>query len=253
MALMLTSCTVLDTLLPTVTPVLPTATLVPSATIVWFPPTETSTPRTAVTVLPTQEMRPGLGSTVLTDDFSRAALWDTASSDMGSAAVEEGRLTLAAQPGVYLLSFRSGAAYGDFYAEITARPSLCRDNDEYGLLVRGRPVAYYRFALTCNGTARADRISVDTRRPLQEAIPSADVPPGAPGEVRIGVWAAGTELRLFLNGRFQFSIEDANYLSGGIGVFARSAGDTPVAVSFSDLEVREVDYVPAPASETPAP
>ena len=160
---------------------------------------------------------------------------------------------MAAQPGVYLLSFRNGAAFGDFYAEITARPSLCRDGDEYGLLVRGRPVAYYRFALTCNGTARADRVSVDTRSPLHEAIPSADAPPGAPGEVRIGVWAAGTELRLFLNGRFQFSIRDANYLSGGIGVFAHSTGDTPMAVSFSKLEVWEVDYAPAPASQTPVP
>jgi hypothetical protein len=91
---------------------------------------------------------------------------------------------------------------------------------------------------------RADRISVDTRQPLQEPLASGDAPPGAPGEVRIGIWASGDEMRLFLNDRFQFSISDANYLSGSLGVFAQSAGDTPVTVTFSELVVRDVKYIP---------
>ena len=189
-------------------------------------------------------MLTGLGSIIATDDFSRSSTWDTASSDQGSASISRDRLTLAVQPGIYLTSLQRDIVAGDFYAEITARPSLCRGEDEYGFLVRANAVTYYRFSLTCNGQAHAERISVKERHDLHEPVMSGDVPPGAPGEVRIGVWTAGPELRLFLNGRFQFSFTDLNLSSGTVGVFARAADDTPVTVTFSDLVVRAVDYTP---------
>jgi hypothetical protein len=185
----------------------------------------------------------GLGGVIATDDFSRSSTWDTASSDQGSASISRDRLTLAVQPGVYLISLQRNIVAGNFYAEITARPSLCRGDDEYGFLARANAVTYYRFSLTCNGQAHAERISLKERHDLHEPVMSGDVPPGAPGEVRIGVWAAGSEIRLFLNGRYQFSISDLNLSSGTVGVFARAAGDTPVTVAFSDLVVRSVDYI----------
>ncbi|OGO36203.1 MAG: hypothetical protein A2Z03_10565 [Chloroflexi bacterium RBG_16_56_8] len=202
----------------------------------------------------TPERRPGLGRIILSDDFSDPDLWTVAVSDQASAAIQDERLTIAVQPGVYMISQRRDLVFSDFYAEITARPSLCRGADDYGLLVRGSSIAYYRFTLSCNGTARVERAVYtrqEERHVLQEAVFSGDVPPGAPGEVKIGVWAAGAEMRLFLNDRFQFSLTDSNYPSGLIGVFARSSGDTPAAITFSDLTVRELDY--SPPSETPQP
>jgi hypothetical protein len=53
----------------------------------------------------------------------------------------------------------------------------------------------------------------------------------------------GSEMRLFLNGRFQFSVSERTFPIGAFGVFARSAGEEPVSVIFSDFEVYEVDYV----------
>ena len=130
----------------------------------------------------------------------------------------------------------------NFYAELTARPSLCRDQDEYGLLVRASAVAYYRLALMCDGTLRLDRVTRHSHQILQSAVPSGDVPTGAPGEVRMGVWAVGSDLRFFLNGRYQFSVNDKNYPSGTIGVFVHSVADTPVAVTFSNLTIYDVNY-----------
>jgi hypothetical protein len=150
-----------------------------------------------------------------------------------------------------MVSLQRQMVLGNFYAEITARPSLCRAADEYGFLVRASAATYYRFSLTCNGQVHAARISVSERHILHEPVMSGDVPPGAPGEVRIGVWASGSELRLFLNGRFQFSFTDKNISSGSVGVFARAAGETPVTVTFSDLDVRSVEYFPP--TRTPAP
>lgn len=249
--LLLTACSGNGLEAITATPRPPTPTPPQTATIVWFPATATPTPQPVRTQPPTPEMLTGVGSLIASDDFTDPEEWDTAVSDQGSASVSRERLTLAVQPGVYLVSLQRQMVLGNFYAEITARPSLCRGADEYGFLVRANAVTYYRFALTCNGQAHAERISVRERHDLHEPVLSGDVPPGAPGEVRIGVWAAGPELRLFLNGRFQFSISDRNLSSGTVGVFVRAAGDTPVTVAFSDLEVRAVDYVPP--TRTPNP
>jgi hypothetical protein len=220
-------------------------------TIDWFPATPTLTPPPFATHTATPEMHPGVGQTTLSDSFTDEELWDTTTSDKGSANIDRNRLTLAVQPKVYMISLRHKLALNDFYAEITARPNLCRGDDDYGLLVRANAVAYYRFALSCNGMVKAERISVGTRQPLQEAVLSGDAPRGSPGEVRIGVWAVGTEMRLFLNGRYQFTVRNPNYRSGTIGVFARAAGDTPVTINFSDLVIQEVDYAPPPATLTP--
>ena len=248
---LLTACSPVGQEAVTATPRPPTATPLQTPTTVWFPPTATPTPQPFHTQVPTQEMLIGLGDLIAIDDFTDPEEWDTAVSDQGSASVSRERLTLAVQPGVYMISLQRQMVLGNFYAEITARPSLCRGADEYGFLVRANAVSYYRFSLTCNGQTHAERISQKERHDLQESVLSGDVPPGAPGEVRIGVWAAGPEMRLFLNGRFQFSISDLNLSSGTVGVFARSTGETPVTVTFSDLRVRAVEYFPP--TRTPNP
>ena len=239
---LVSACSILDA--PVVEVPAPTATGTPvqTPTRVWFPPSPTSPPQAFSTFTPTPEMRPGLDDVSVRDSFKDAALWDTASSDQGSASVEDARLSLAAASQTYIFSLRRYLDVGSFYAEITARPSLCRSDDSYGILVRANAVAYYRFSLTCNGMVGAERVRFNNRQVLQELIPSGDAPIGAPGEVRIGVWAVGTELRLFLNGRFQFAVSDASYGSGTLGVFASSAGDTPVTVNFSELTVQDVTY-----------
>ena len=228
-----------------------TETPVPSATIVWFAPSATSPPQALATQISTPEQKPGVGAISLTDDFSSPDLWNIALSNEGSAAINDNQLTLAVEPGVYIISLRKELVLNDFYAELTASPNLCKGQDEYGLLVRASAIAYYRLVLICNGTLRLDRVSNNSHQLLQPAIPSGDVPTGAPGEVRMGVWAVGSDLRFFLNGRYQFSVNDKNYLSGTIGVFAHSVADTPVAVTFSDLTVYDVNY--SPPTKTPRP
>ena len=232
---------------------LPTDTPAPATpTIVWFPPSDTPTVQILPTIKATLERKAGVGNILLSDDFSSSDAWNPAIADEAGVDVSQNRLTIAVQPGITAFRLRQGVPFSDFYAEITARPSLCRGTDDYGFLFRApNNIAYYSFALTCNGTARVERVSVGTPRILQTAIPSSDVPTGAPGEVRLGVWAVGSEFRFFLNGRYQFSVTDKNYPAGAIGVFTHSAGNTPATVSFSDLVVRAVEY--APSLQTPQP
>ena len=249
-SLLLASCLPVDSIPATETP-LPTVTPPPSPTIVWFPPSATPTLLAFPTSTVMPEMSPGIGSIILKDDFSDETAWDTAASDQGSAAIGRNRLSLAVQPGIYLASFRRDLTLGDFYAEITAHPSLCRGEDSYGVIIRSTGDSFYRFTLTCNSMVYGERIKSSVRLTMQEPSPSGDAPPGAPGEVRIGIWASGNEMRLFLNDRYQFSIIDPSSPFGAFGVFARSEGDTPLSVTFSDLTVYDVDYIPP--TSTPLP
>jgi hypothetical protein len=248
--LLLTACLPLEPIPPTETPQ-PTETTLPISTVIWFPASATPALLAFPTYTGTPEMSPGIGSILFSDDFSDDSIWDTAASDQGSAAISRNRLSLAAQPGVYLVSMNRDATLGDFYAEITARPSLCRGEDSYGIIIRAQGNSFYRFSLSCNSMIQAERFKSNLRLVLQQPVLSGDAPPGAPGEVRIGIWAVGAEMRLFLNGRFQFSITDVNFPSGAFGLFARGAGDTPLSVTFSDLIVYDVDYVPP--TRTPVP
>jgi len=245
------SCLALDSTLPTATP-LPIATQTPpqTPTIVWFPASPTPTQLAFPTYTATPDMSPGIGSVTLSDDFSDDSVWDTGVSNRGSAAISRNRLTLATEPGAYLESLRRELTLGNFYAEITARPSLCRGDDTYGILVRGIGLNYYRFILSCNSQVSSERVNAGVKLSIQEPVPSGDAPPGAPGEVRIGVWAVGSDIRLFLNGRYQFSINDKSFPSGALGVFVRSA-DNPMSVTFSDLKVYDVNYVSP--TRTPMP
>ena len=225
--------------LPTHTPLPPTDT--PTATTVWFPPTTTFTPRPFQEFAsPTPDMRPSYGGLLLTEDFSNPEHWTLLGRARGlSAALGKAELTLAiSEPRGYLYSLFREAVPGDFYAEITATPSLCKDKDEYGLLVRVSPyLEFYRFSISCNGEARLDKFFNYTASSPQPLTPSGAIPPGAPSTTRLSVLARGKEINYYANGEFLFSVSDPNLLGGGLGVFARSGGDQAVTVSFSDLQI----------------
>jgi len=250
MTLFLVACLPLNRTSATEPP-LSSETPLPTSTIIWFPASATPTLKVLPTTTATPEMNPGIGEAIFTDDFSDAKLWDTVNSEQASAIIKDQHLTLAIEPGASIASLRRDVTLSNFYAEITARIGLCRAGDNYGIIIRATGDSFYRFILACNGLIQVERIKSSVRLTLSEPVASADVPMGAPGEVRIGIWAVGGEMRLFLNGRYQFTITEKTLPSGVFGVFAQSKGDTPVTVTFSDLKVYDVDYI-APTL-TPSP
>ncbi|MDI6696361.1 MAG: hypothetical protein QME21_15045 [Anaerolineales bacterium] len=225
--------------LPTDTPLPPTAT--PTATIVWFPPTATFTPLPTTTraAAPTPDASPRFGSLIFADDFTRPESWTLGRTPAGVATFGKGEISLVVtQPRGYLFSLRQEAALDNFYLEITASPNICRGGDEYGLLLRLVSLQdFLRFGLTCRGETRLDRLSGGQASSPHPPSLSGAAPPGAPSRARLAVWAFGREMRFYINGEFQFSVNDPTLLSGGLGVFARASGDDSLSVSFSDLAV----------------
>ncbi len=236
---------------PAPTPTQPPASETP--TIVWFPPTNTPTSFPTSNPAPTAEPVPGVSDLLFADDFTDASLWNVSVSSKAAAQVENNRLTLSLTSGpLTIASLRSEPSLGDFYAEVTASPSLCRGNDQYGLLFRAAPGGtYYRFLLACNGSIRLERVRGGAADILQNWLPTGDAPPGAPAEVQIGVWVVGSEIRILLNDHLQFSLRDPVLHTGTLGFFAYASGTTPVVVSFSDLDVYSVFYVSPTPSLTP--
>jgi hypothetical protein len=229
---------------PTPIPPTETATItpVPTETIIWFPATATLTPMPTRQVTPTPELRPNISNVILEDFFSDKESWSTMRSAVGSVAYGRDELTLAvSSPRGLLTSLRRDVLLSDFYLEIEADPSLCRGSDAYGLMLRAHSNQdYYRLLINCEGQVRLERIKDAKSLPLQDWIPNG-LPSGGMVRTRLGVWALNNELRIFINDMYQFTVTDSVWTGGQIGVFARSAGDTPLTVSFSKLSVRALE------------
>jgi len=213
----------------------PVVTPSPSATIVWFPPTATSTLAPTSAASPTPDLLPVKGELILEDDFSDETAWQTQQTASGSVAYGNQTLSLAISTGkTSLMSFRSGPALADFYLEITANASLCRGSDNYGLLLRAASDRdFYRWIITCDGNMRLERLRDGLPAVMQDWTPRV-APPDAD---RLSVWFSGGEMKFYIDGLLQFSLHDPVFTSGSLGVFARSSGENALTVNFSDLQV----------------
>ena len=138
----------------------PTQTSIPTATIEWFPATATPTMVSTSPRTPTPEYRPDVGAVLLRDDFLGSGSWTLGKTSSGNIALGINELTIAiAEPKAYDYSVRQEPILADFYLEITTSPTLCQGEDQYGILLRmSSPGDFYRFALSCDGRVRLDRI-----------------------------------------------------------------------------------------------
>ncbi|MFA5835343.1 MAG: hypothetical protein WC837_00165 [Bellilinea sp.] len=230
----------------------PNATLTP--TIDWFPATPTATMRPTEQIQPTATPALALGAELLRDDFSSEGQWATFRDTAGSASYGKERFTLAvsAKEG-YLLSLRGAPELTDFYLEITASPSLCRNTDSYGLFLRSGGEGYgYRWVITCDGRTRLERVRDFQASLVEDWVGSPFILPGSPVTLRLGAWLSGAEMRFYVEGVEIFRTREPLYTGGVLGVFARASGETPVTVSFSDLAVYAIDPAALP-TRTPYP
>jgi hypothetical protein len=237
----------------TITPVPDTQTASP--TIVWFPPTDTPTFFTTQTLLSTQDQRPGLGDLLFTDIFDQPSMWTTSATAANGATVTRNQLLLSisGQGPMTIISLRTQPTLSDFYAEATVKLSLCGGKDQIGMVFRAAlGNNYYRFVVSCDGQTRLERMVSDSLLPLNPWLTSSDAPIAAPSEVKLGIWAAGSEMRFFLNDHFQFTYRDTTLHSGTLGFFAYVNGAAPLTASFSDLSVYSVAYESPIPSLTPS-
>lgn len=236
---------------PPTTPPAPTTTLTP----VWFPVTPTSTLR-PVEIPPTATPAPleGLGPVILKDDFAPNGQWITYQNDSGSVQYGKNELTLAVnQPKASLVSLREQPPLENYYLEITATPSLCQGSDQFGVMFRVVSTRdFYRLVVTCGAQVRLEKVQNAAGTILQDWTFSPQLTPDSPNGMRLGILAAGSLLRIYINQVLQFEARDPAFTVGGLGVFARSQGQNVETINFSDLLVRFTTPTALP-SLTPTP
>ena len=252
----LTACSAIAPKTATPIPLTPTASITPSptATIVWFPPTNTPTLAPTRIIEPTEEMNPGLGGILVEDAFVPGTNWSTGRFPAGNVVAVDQSLTLAVQqPKGFLLSFLSQPVLDSFDLQVNVDISLCRDEDSYGLLIRSvSEWDYYRFLVNCQGFARAERVR-DSQTTLMQDWTRAGLIPGAPVTNKLEIWALGKEMRFFVNDNFIFSVSDPVFLSGQLGVFARSGAENAMTVNFSQMVIRSLNSSALNQTATPTP
>ena len=215
------------------------------------PPSEQEASVAPATPSPTQgsnDPRAGLNlsNPDYTDDFSDTGRWYSGYEDTGVRLVYEGQAFAATDKLTDLFIFYSGSVRTDsnFYAEIDMTIGTCSGRDSGELAVRVGGADYdqaYVFEVACNGQYRLRKfVDFDTvPLVLRNWTNSEAINQGSNTTNRIGVFADGNELYLFVNGTLltQNPIEDNAYAQGRYGIFA-SAADTPsLKVLFDNFAV----------------
>ena len=220
-----------------------TSTLTPSPTVEWFPPTETPAPQPTPGTTSTPSLLDGVNGVVYSEIFRSLQGWMVPTTNRGEVNVDRSQINIVIrEPGTYLAAVRENPEFDTYYVEITASPSLCQGKDEYGLLFQASGQnQYYRYGLSCDGELRLDRVSAGTVSAVQPWTPSSAVPRAAPSQSRLGVLVERERMSFFIDDALQFSVEERQFTSGTLGVFAHSRGETAVTVSFSGLIVRELE------------
>jgi len=232
-----------------------TATQTPTITptIVWFPPTPTLAPQPTSAPISDQNLKPGVGALRIKDDFQSTENWNRETTPRGNIVPGNGKLTLVVQsPKGELYSIRKDTSVDNFYAEATFTANLCQGDDMTGMIFRTNgESSYYRYLVDCNGRVTAQVVIGGTPTAMHDWAPSGELIAGLPAPFKLGVWASKDVLRFFINDQFQFEAARGTYVYGGIGFYARAAGDPSLSVSISDFSVYDVSASPLQTLTSP--
>lgn len=197
-----------------------TPSLMPSAT-----PVATPTPPP----VPTPTTNPSdpalsLGDPTWKDTLDTAKNFYLFENDQTKVEAEDGALALTGRNANGWLGWSLTYAQNpsDFYLEATFRTRSCAGSDLYGIVFRAsKENAGYFFGVTCDG--RYNLIYRDLNQDVQdELIPLKAVPAiqaGSDQINRLGVFAQGEKISLYINGSLIDEIADSTRSSGYFGAF----------------------------------
>lgn len=216
--------------------------LTATPTIDWFPATATPLVVRQPTLTPNAASNPVYGPSLFADTFAAPESWQNSQDAGGSIIVKDNVLTLAVKATRgSLLTLRKNTELSDFYLETTLKRVLCKDDDLVGVVFRTQGAgSFYRLVLNCQGLYALQQVSGGSTVMLVNWSPSAEITTGLWKAVTIGISANGKTIRIYMNNKLQAEATRTTFARGGIGYYAHAAGDTPLTVSFSDLNVYQV-------------
>lgn len=182
----------------------------------------------------------GLGEVLFEDDFARNLGWDLIVDEIGATSNQRQRLVLTLrQPQGFRFVLVPFKPPRRFFLEFDVVQEICQDADAFGLMLRLNPsFEHYRISITCQGVVRISRVLLgESRSLIPDTSPSA-ILPGPLVNNHFSLWADDKTLRLWINGREVFNIDENILMSGNIALFVRSRTGNLVTVAFDNMQIR---------------
>jgi hypothetical protein len=213
----------------------------PTSTPDMTPTPTTPTPTTEATTTGGDPDLP-TGDPAWKDSFSSGDNWPLYEDDHVRFSVSDGKAVLTAFNADYYEGWMlSWPQLTDFYLEGTFKTGTCSGRDRYGLMTRSTSsddgYIGYLFGVTCDG-----RYSLRTwdGEQFEEIIPwtvSDQIQVGSDKTNKLGFWAKGNSLILYVNRNRVGQVTDSTHENGRFGLFVGA-----VATANFKVQVEEVAY-----------
>lgn len=237
------------TLAPTEAATAVPATAAPGTTI----PTAAVTPLASVTAGPTAtlsstDLRTQLGNATDTDPMDNANkwFWPVGADKFTSASWSNGMMNLTGLTDVAGWRLPLVQNSTNMAIEMTAKSGECSGLDSYGLFVRipvfSAPNQGYLYEVSCDGQYRFWKWDgkvgeKGTATTLVAWKASDKIVKGSNAVNRLGIWANGSNFKLYVNGVFLEEVTNSSFDSGSFGVFVK-----PGPTAKYTIQVDEVSY-----------
>jgi hypothetical protein len=208
-------------------------------------PTETTTPLISPTNTPEPsgvDPRNRLGEADFVDNFENAANWPLYNDGSVSFSVQDGELVMRAfNPVGWDGWMVSRPVLQDFYIELSASFRECSGLDRYGLLLRASDPAAnwygYLVGISCDGRYSLRHWNGPTISftPLIDWTASEHIKSGANEVNRLGLWAEGNRLVVYVNGYQLSEVRDTRQTAGRFGVFVGSINTVDLTVEADEV------------------
>ncbi len=216
-------------------------------------PTAAITPVVAATTGPTAtlsttDLRTQLGNATDTDPMDNANkwLWPGGVDNFTSASWSNGMMAFTGLTDVAGWRLPQAQNSTNMAIEMTVKSGECSGLDSYGLILRV-PVFYppnqgYLFEISCDGQYRfwkwdGKAGEKGTATTLIAWKASDQIVKGSNAVNRMGVWANGSNFKLYVNGVFLEEVTNSSYSSGFFGVFVN-----PGPTAKYTIQVDEISY-----------
>lgn len=190
------------------------------------------------------------------EDFSDGAeTWDAESSEDVVYADDDGSLQINVLPENYVTYVDRGDRYGDFLLELDAAHVDGPIAVEYGAYFRNVDGDnYYYFAISATGQYNFWKREGGEWIEIIPWTDSSALDYGEAARNRIGVLADGSTIVLLANDAILAELEDDDFASGSVGLFARTFDEGDVVVAFDNVNLWELEAgIVDVAPETEAP
>ena len=213
-----------------------------------IPPTATVSATATATSSP-EDPRVQLGSPTFTDTLDNGKSFGLESKayddDYTYIRVENGALVLTSRYATGFRGWRTGGTkLGNAYLEALIRVGECSGTDNYGLVFRSPDfIKGYWFQVTCGGNWELGYWDGSEYTSLENGTNTSNaLLTGSNQTNRLGAWASGDQIKLYINGKLIAQTEDSSLSEpGSYGALIASYNTSNFTVTIDEFAYWKFD------------